>query len=149
MIFELEEIVVINPHVRGDIWVDGALCGSRRCIKVLCGSGDVGQTVGIPMHHIYHSSGGTLLAWKSLLFFWQPLLLLPSLSPSSSHVLTSGTPKDVGHLMARNIVSQKMRGCPKVPPASRSPSKAVFIVVILSQSVSQSVICLSCAQSGT
>jgi hypothetical protein len=91
------------------------------------------------MHHIYHSSGGTLLAWKSLLFFWQPLLLLPSLSPSSSHVLTSGTHKDVGHLMARNIVSQKMRGCPKVPPASRSPSKAVFIVVILSQSVSQSV----------
>jgi hypothetical protein len=39
MIFELEEIVVINPRVwvdaQCDIQVDGALCGTRRCFKYL------------------------------------------------------------------------------------------------------------------
>ena len=39
MMFELEEIVVINLHVRVDVQcdirVDGALCGSRRCFEYL------------------------------------------------------------------------------------------------------------------
>ena len=37
MIFDLEEIVVLNPHVRVDaqcdIQVDGALCGSHLCFE--------------------------------------------------------------------------------------------------------------------